>query len=287
MAAIRIAMIGGDMRLAYMVPILAGKGCLLTCYGTEPIPEKSGVSYRFAGSLQEALEDADAVVCGIPFSKKGRVYSGGAIPDMEMSCFCAHLKRGQRLFGGVMPQTVKEECEKRQIVFYDFMEDEPLAVFNAVATAEGCILTALKKQPTNLHGSRAVVAGYGRCGRVLADKLKGLSVKVTVCARKPEQLACAEAAGMETLTFGSLPQEAGKYEYIFNTVPSTVITEEVLKKLSPSALVVDIASGSGGVDYEAAKKLGVRALLCPGLPGKYAPKASAAGMAEFVLRKMK
>ena len=58
----------------------------------------------------------------------------------------------------------------------------------------------------------------------------------------------------------------------------------MLKKVRKDALIVDIASGKGGVDYAAAKRCGVRALLCPGLPGKYAPKASAEGMSDFVLR---
>lgn len=287
MGKIKTAVIGGDTRLAYIVSYLAKMGCSVICYGTESIPEKRGISYCFAGSLKEALEEAEAVVCGIPFAKGNEVYTGLSLPDMELTYFCECLREGQRLFGGVIPETVRESCRKKQVLYYDFMEDEPLAVFNAVATAEGSVLTALKEQPTNLHKSRCLILGYGKCGRVLADKLKGLSAEVTVCARKEGALSCAEAAGMTKLSFDRLSAEAGNFEYIFNTVPSTIITEKVLKNVKKEALIVDIASGAGGVDYSAAKRYGVRALLCPRLPGKYAPKASACGMGEFVMRKLK
>ena len=284
MQKIRTAVIGGDTRLACMVPCLAKEGCRVICYGTEPISEKSGISYCFAGSLKEALAEAEAVICGIPFAKGIEVYHGSVLPDMEIAGFCECLKEGQMLFGGVIPETVRRSCRKKQVRYYDFMEDEPLAIFNAVATAEGCVLTALKEQPTNLHRSRCLVLGYGKCGRVLADKLKGLSADVTICARKEGALALAEAAGMKKLPFGEMPEQIRAFEYIFNTVPSTVLTEKVLKKVRKDALIVDIASGKGGVDYAVAKRCGVRALLCPGLPGKYAPKASAEGMSDFVLR---
>lgn len=281
----KIAVIGGDKRLAYIVPQLARRGFEVSCYATEPIPEKSGISYCFAGSFAEAAEGAEAIVCGIPFEKNNHVYADMAMPDLEIEAFFESLHQGKKLFGGVLPKKVKDFCKEKEIFYYDFMEDESLAIFNAVATAEGSILTALREHPTNLHGSRCLVLGYGKCGRVLADKLQGLAAKVTVCARKQGVLACVKAAGLEALDFESLARKIGDFEYIFNTIPSKVLTEEILKRTQKTGLIVDIATG-GGVDFEAAGKWGVRALLCPGLPGKYAPKSSAIGMAEFVMKNM-
>lgn len=281
----KIAVIGGDTRLAYMAAELAHRGYRVICYGTEPIPKKSPVSCCFAGTLQEALQGAQAVVGGIPFAKSGRLYSEVLVPDLELSAFCRALEKGQSLFGGVLPQEVRKACRKNQVRCCDFMQDEPLAVFNAVATAEGSILTALQHRPTTLHGSCCLVLGYGRCAKVLAEKLKGLSARVTVCARDAGQLACAAASGMDCLAFSMLEEKIGDFEYIFNTIPARVIGKEMLKKMKRNSLIVDIATG-GGVDYEAAGQLGILALLCPGLPGKYAPRTSAVGMAEFVIRKM-
>ena len=164
------------------------------------------------------------------------------------------------------------------------MKEETIAVFNAVATAEGAIAQAICGKDTNLHGSRALVLGYGRCGRVLCEKLKGLSAHVTVCTRNPEAQAWARAMGMETMDTLSAKREKEKlplFEYIFNTVPAVILKEEELRKMNREALIIDIASGAGGVDYEAADKFGIKALQCLGLPGRYAAKTSADCLAEF------
>ena len=41
-------------------------------------------------------------------------------------------------------------------------------------TAEGAIQLAMEELPITLHGARVLVIGYGRLGRVLADRLAGL-----------------------------------------------------------------------------------------------------------------
>jgi len=48
-----------------------------------------------------------------------------------------------------------------------------------------------------------------------------------------------------------------------------------MNKVNKSALIIDLASKPGGVDYIAAKELGIHALLAPSLPGKVAPLSAA------------
>ena len=50
-------------------------------------------------------------------------------------------------------------------------------------TAEGAIQLAMEELPITLHGARVLVIGYGRLGRVLADRLAGLKARVSVAAR--------------------------------------------------------------------------------------------------------
>lgn len=57
-------------------------------------------------------------------------------------------------------------------------------------------------------------------------------------------------------------------------MPAPVLGKDLLKALSPGALVVDLASGSGGTDFAAAADLGIKALHALSLPGKVAPKSS-------------
>ena len=46
-------------------------------------------------------------------------------------------------------------------------------------TAEGAIQLAMEELPITLHGARVLVIGYGRLGRVLADRLAGLTFVLT------------------------------------------------------------------------------------------------------------
>ena len=59
-----------------------------------------------------------------------------------------------------------------------------------------------------------------------------------------------------------------------NTVPSRVLGAEQLAALKPGALVIDLASKPGGVDFDAAARLGVKVIWALSLPGKVAPVSS-------------
>jgi len=197
-----------------------------------------------------------------------------------------HIRKHHKVFGGVIPEAFRQECDERGICCYDYMRDESIAVFNAVATAEGAILEALIHKDTNIHRSNTLVLGYGRCGMVLAQKLKGLSAFVTVCGSNPIELARAEAMGMETLLLSRLEERVGEFEYIYNTIPALALEEGILGKVQKDVLIIDIASGKGGVDYQAAERLEVKALHCLGLPGKYAGRISAKRLTEYVVDKL-
>lgn len=277
MAEYDIAVIGGDKRTAYMAPFFREMGYRVICYKTSRIKGAAVEADGVAETLKQAVDGAGIIVGGIPIEKKGIVHF------RELS---RHLRRHHKVFGGVIPEAFRQECDERGICCFDYMKDESLAIFNAIATAEGAILEALLHKDTNIHRSRSLVAGYGRCGMALAQKLKGLSAFVTVCSSNPEELARAEAMGMETLLLGLLEGEAGNYEYIYNTIPALAFTEPVLERMQKDALVIDIASGKGGVDYEAAQRLGIEALHCLGLPGKYAGSTSAKRLAEYVRSKL-
>lgn len=62
--------------------------------------------------------------------------------------------------------------------------------------------------------------------------------------------------------------------------------KRLLKNVDLSALIIDIASSPGGVDYDAAQRLGISALHCLGLPGKYAPASSARHLKQFIESKL-
>lgn len=282
------AVIGGDKRTAYMVPYLEEKGWRVVCYGLQETEAAMRTQNDKAMTLRDAVKSAAIVIGGIPFLKNGRLWGGPGFgeEDCDAQIFLDALQEGQILFAGVITEELRKECEKKGVICQDFMKEENIAVYNAIATAEGAVAEAVRNQETNLHGSRSLVLGYGRCARVLCDKLKGLNAHVTVCSRSEEELAWADAMGLETLQISMLQETLSEFEYVFNTVPALILGEEELKRMCREALIVDIASNGGGVDYVAAAVIGIRALHCLGLPGRYAAKSSAGRLARLVSRKL-
>lgn len=278
------AVIGGDMRTACMAAELLRRGYDVICYGTLATSVDDKISH--ATTLKEALGKAPNIICGIPFEKKDCLYFEKALSPLPITELQRHLRKHHRLFGGVIPPAFKAVCEKRKISCFDFMEEEPLTIYNAIATAEGAILEALSHKDTQLHQSKVLVLGYGRCGKVLADKLKGLSADVTVSSARPIELASATALGFHTLPLSDLPQQIYPFEYIFNTIPATVLTGECLAETDANVLIVDIASNRIGADYEMAAELNRKILFCPGLPGKYAAQSCARQLTDFVINKL-
>ena len=141
-------------------------------------------------------------------------------------------------------------------------------------TAEGAIQLAMEELPITLHGARVLVIGYGRLGRVLADRLAGLKARVSVAARGYADLAWAENCGYGVEHPGQWEGWLCGYDLVVNTVPVRVLDAERLADLRPGCLVIDLASKPGGVDFEAAVRQGVRAIWALSLPGKVAPVTS-------------
>ncbi len=77
------------------------------------------------------------------------------------------------------------------------------------------------------------------------------------------------------MNFHQLSKNVSDYDFIFNTIPSLVLTENILNNVHKDTTIIDIASKPGGTDFDACKSLGINARLCLGLPGKYSPKTSA------------
>lgn len=272
----KFLILGGDARQACLNRKLIQNGYPVTVYPDDRNP---------ARSLQDVMEQSGLILCPIPFTKdKETIFSEIPFDGSEISTFLAALKEGHVLFGGNIPLAVREFCVQKRIPYHDFMEMDDVSLKNAVATAEGAIAEAVRLSPVNLHHSRCLVTGYGRCGKILSQKLKGLDARVTVSARNEESLAMAEAYGMDTAPLKDLRQSAGSYDFLFNTIPSPVFDREMIDSMKSNATIIDIASAPGGTDFEACRRAGIRAQLTPGLPGKYSPESSADILYEAVMK---
>ena len=285
-----IAILGGDKRTACMVPILAEKGYRVICFRTGKTAYSPATKSKIAiaRSLREALDSAPVIIGGIPFTKSDSLYCEEDTSDtaIGISEIQRSIHKHQKIFAGVIPESFRRTCEEREISCYDFMLDEPITLYNAVSTAEGAILEALLHKNTNLHMSHTLVLGYGRCGKVLADRLQGLHACVTICSNDANELALACALGFETMHLSNLCRKICCYEYIFNTIPARVLNRRCLEKTAPNAIIIDIASNKAGADYDIAEKLNVNIHFCPGLPGKYAGESCAKYLTDFVINRI-
>lgn len=271
---------GGDMRQIYIAQILKSKGYSVITYSL-CTHKPSGCAE--AGSFKSLIDNSRCLIGPIALSESsGKISAKKAAEDLTLGTLEEHLK-GQKIFAGCISAGFEEWCRERESYCYDFMKNRELAMYNAIATAEGTILEAIYHSPGNLHGSNVLILGYGTCAKVLANKLKGLDTNIMVCARADSQRMEAGAFGYAAIGFDRLSEHIGSMEYIFNTVPAIVLDRDKLALIESDALVIDIASMPGGVDREAASELGINLHHCLGLPGKYAPRASALFLADTVL----
>ncbi len=269
-----IGIFGGDKRLAYMAASFHEKGFTVATYNTsEPV---SHTRCTPLSSLKELFDSCRLLVGPVPMSRDMvNITAANPAKDLTLACVAQYLTKEHLLFAGSIPSALVQVCIEKEVTYYDLMKSERVTVLNAIATAEGAILEAISASDINLHGSKCLVLGYGRCAKVLAAKLKALDAKVLIAARSVEALACAEAAGLATVTLPYMKCVINSCDYIFNTIPSLVLTKDCLDYANKNVTIIDIASAPGGVDFEYAAELKLNAKLCLGLPGKVAPRTSA------------
>lgn len=280
------SVIGGDIRQVYLVEELAQHTNRICCYALCSSPNErhcSSVSVYEAASLTESCSASPCIVCPIPFSRNGPFLNQSAF-DENLSIYqlLSNLRPGQSFFAGCIPDDFKATAEEIGVHVFDLMSDPSLSLFNTIATAEGAICEAIKRSPINLHQSSCAILGYGRCGRTLSHYLKGMFCNIYVASIQAEECAQAALIADKTGTLQNFGSCVGEFDFIFNTIPSMVVPSRLLEKMKSSVTIIDIASAPGGVDFTAARELGISAVLCPGLPGKYAPVSSARAVKETI-----
>ena len=84
--------------------------------------------------------------------------------------------------------------------------------------------------PFTIHGSKSLVLGYGKIGKILSKDLYALGAQTYVEARKYADLAMIEGHGYEPLPLDNLKDHIHEFDIIFNTIPSLILDDEILTK---------------------------------------------------------
>lgn len=170
------AVIGGDLRSAYLAGLLAADGYKVITSGfdsTDLPPCVTGCT-----NPAQAVPLADCVILPLPVTTDGTTvnapFSRMRIPlDQVLN----GLSQDQFLVGGKISDVVRKEAECRGLIIADYLDREELAVMNAVPTAEGAIQLAMEELPITIDGSKCLITGVRPGGTHL--------VRTTGFARRP------------------------------------------------------------------------------------------------------
>lgn len=257
--------IGGDLRQTYLSNILARSSRVYTigCSKEQQVDDVISLN-----SIDDLPEQVDYLILPIPVTNDG-VNINIPLYDDKISIYSTIplLKHNAVVFGGKFG-TESAIYTYKGFEVVDYLEREELSVMNAVPTAEGAIMLAMEELPTTIFGSKILVTGFGRISKVLVRQLEGLSAKVYVAARKYSDLVWAEINNCRAIHMKDIEAYLGDFDMIINTVPFTLFDEKRLTMLNKECLFIDLASKPGGVDFDAARNVGVKVIWALSLPLK-------------------
>jgi dipicolinate synthase subunit A len=282
----KFTVIGGDMRLAMLAGLLAADSHEVKTFALDKISAVRGVEQ--ASLAAEAAAGADCVVLPLPLATREGVLitplSGGLYTTREIF---AALDPGQVICAGKIDDASLETAGSMGLEIIDYIEREELAVANAVATAEGALQLMMEETDVTLCRLSVLVIGFGRIGKLLCHRLRGLGAYVTASARNCADMAWIHAYGYELADTERLEGSLGQYDVVVNTVPSRVLGYSRLRELKRGCLCLDLASRPGGVDFTAAARLGIKSVWSLGLPGEVAPVTAGAIIRDTIYNILK
>lgn len=282
----RFAFIGGDMRTVSLAQSIAGDGHDISCFALE----NSGAfaSHQLASDPESCTRGADCVVLPLPvLDIRGNLNAPLSCGIHNAEAVLRSLPQGVPVCGGKPEAWVTALAEELGLDFTDYFIREELVALNALATAEGAISLILRSSPRTIWDSRVLVVGFGRIGRMLAQRLRDMGAHVTVSARKAGDMAYIRAMGCTAMDTRALGHEMGDFDTIVNTVPAPVLGRRQLEFMKAGALCLDLASRPGGVDFEAARELGRNVIWALGLPAETAPETAGRIIKETVMNILK
>ena len=282
---LKIGIIGGDMRQISLARRLANEGFECAVWGL-PKDADIGKAVR-CSDASGAVKNSRVILLPLPVSRDGininmPCSEYGKLPVLPL---VNSLSKDTFLVGGMFNPDIKSVAKEQGIAVFDYNDDEEFLVKNAFYTAEGALEIAIRETVFSLFDANALILGYGRIGKALLSVLKGIFHNVFVAARKPYDRAYIDAFGGKPVDFCSekIIGTAKDIQVIFNTVPSVVLTEKIIENLPKNCLVIDLASGSGGIDFSAAERCKIKTVRALGLPGKVAPESAANAVGDYVL----
>ena len=196
------------------------------------------------------------------------------------------MKQGAIVFSGIASKHLHELVNETDVQLIEIFARDDVAIYNAVPTAEGTLMLAIKHLKKTLHQSNVVLLGFGRVGEIVADRFFKLGAHVFVGVRKQRDIAKAKSLGYDGFHLKDLDAYIKSTDLFINTIPAMMFTPHVLDQLTRDQLIIDLASMPGGVDFDYARKRELSVIHALGIPAKVAPKTAGNIIATAIMEEL-
>lgn len=290
LAGVKVAVVGGDARELEIVRLMKDEVIDVRAIGL-PAGVETALGRAQERSVGDAVAGARAVVCPIPgLGADGSIFAPHWPDKLHLGprelARCA--KPGVVIMGTASP-TFRADVAAAGLTLREYEQDDELMILRSRAIAEGAIRVAIEHTDVTLHRAKTFLLGFGRSSFTLCELLLALGADLTVVARNPAQLARAWEMGAEALHLKDLPEAIGAARIIFNTIPARVVDGPMLARTAKDAVIIDMSAPPGGVEHEAARRLGRHVVWARGL-GSRAPvtvgRSQWKGIRRFIMEEL-
>jgi dipicolinate synthase subunit A len=283
----RVAVLAGDERMLEIMRLARAAGAEVTAFASAPGAETAS-GRPVADSLDEALTDADLIICPVPgLGPDDSLWTPNASEPVHLTSEALGRARpGAQMFMGRVSEGIAAICEPTVVRPVAHGDDDVEALLHAIPTAEGAVHHAIALSDITLMGSRCVCTGFGRVGQSMAVLLRGMGANVTLCARNEFQRARAVGFGLRALPLDALADELATADFCFQSAPGRdgyILTHEVLAAANRHVVIIELSSPPSGTDFEACDELGLTAMWARGQAGT-APRTAGADEWQVIAR---
>ncbi|WP_058307764.1 dipicolinic acid synthetase subunit A [Gracilibacillus massiliensis] len=279
-----IAIIGGDARYLPLIHALNKMSDFrIQILGFEQVEQSyTGVMQSTIDNLETS--ELDAVILPITgIDNQGYVETMFSNQPIQLTKkWFQSLPKRCLVFTGISNDTLNEFVSSSNVSLVKLMERNDVAIYNSIPTAEGAIMLAIQHTDITIHHAHVFVFGYGRVGETTAHSFAGLGANISVVSDSESDLARIYERGWKGYSLDQIEHAIDKCQILINTIPARVVDKSLLEKMNSQAIIIDLASKPGGINFDFAEKRGIQAIHALGLPGMVAPKTAGEILADRI-----
>ncbi|UOQ85626.1 dipicolinic acid synthetase subunit A [Gracilibacillus salinarum] len=189
-----------------------------------------------------------------------------------------------KIFTGITTSKLDSYINNYNLSLETLMDRDDVAIYNSIPTAEGAIMLAIKHTDFTIHHADVFVFGFGRVGQTTASSFAGLGANVSVISKDESELARIYEKGWQPYHLEQVEDHMDDCQILINTIPAKIVDKKLLEKMNNQAIIIDLASKPGGIDFDFAKTRGIDAIHALGLPGMVAPKTAGEILANTIAK---